>query len=77
MLARLGDGRWYIAGINGEAAEKTVTLDLSALPAAASGRLITDGERGSFTGETVTLPPDRKLTVTLKRNGGFVLVLPH
>lgn len=77
VLARLGDSRWYVAGINGEAAEKTVTLDLSALPAGSSGRLITDGERGSFTGETVTLPPDRKLTVTLKRNGGFVLVLPR
>ena len=77
VLARCGDGRWYVAGINGEAVGKTVTLDLSELPAATRGRLITDGESGSFTGETVTLTPDHKLTVTLKPNGGFVLVLPH
>ena len=46
------------------------------LSRATNGRLITDGERGSFTGDTVTLTPDRKLTVTLKPSGGFVLVLP-
>jgi len=77
VLARCGDSRWYVAGINGEAVGKTVTLDLSELPAATGGRLITDGESGSFTGENVTLTPDHKLTVTLKPNGGFVLVLPH
>lgn len=76
VIARKGDGRWFIAGINGEPVAKTVTLDLRELPAATSGRLITDGESGSFTGETVTLTPDRKLTVTFKPNGGFVLVLP-
>jgi hypothetical protein len=77
VLARLGDGRWYVAGINGEAAEKTITLDLSALPTAATGQLITDDKGAAFTQKTVTLTPDRKLTVTLKPNGGFVLVLPH
>ena len=76
VIARKGDGRWFIAGINGEPVAKTVTLDLRDLPSATSGRLITDGESGSFTGETVTLTPDRKLTATLKPNGGFVLVLP-
>ncbi|CAN5493408.1 glycoside hydrolase family 97 protein [soil metagenome] len=76
VIARKGDGRWFIAGINGEPVAKTVTLDLRELPAATSGRLITDGESGSFTEETVTLTPDRKLIVTLKPNGGFVLVLP-
>ena len=76
VIARKGDGRWFIAGINGEPVGKTVTLDLRELPAATSGRLITDGEGGAFTGETVTLTPGRKLTVTLKPNGGFVLVLP-
>ena len=76
VIARKGDGRWFIAGINGEPAAKTVTLDLRELPTATSGRLITDGEDGSFTGEAVTLTPDHKLTVTLKPNGGFVLMLP-
>ena len=75
ILARRGDGRWYVAGINSEAAEKTLTLDLSALPAAASGVLIADGDKSLFNRQTVTLTSDKKLTVTHKPNGGFVLLL--
>ena len=31
VLARQGDGHWYLAGINGETAERKLTLDLSGL----------------------------------------------
>lgn len=76
VLARKGEDRWHVAGINGEASDKTLTLDLSSVPSAATGHLITDGEAGAlFTQTPVTLGSDRKLTVKLKPNGGFVLVL--
>jgi alpha-glucosidase len=76
VLARKGEGRWHVAGINGEASEKTLTLDLSSVPGVTTGHLITDGEAGAlFTQTPVTLGADRMLTVKLKPNGGFVLVL--
>ena len=74
ILARKGDGHWYLAGINGETAEKKLTLDLSELRVR-SGTLITDGDGGnlSFRKEDVRLPRNRKLDVTLKPHGGFVI----
>jgi alpha-glucosidase len=77
VLARQGEGRWYVAGINGEATGKTFTLDLGELPIRGSGTLITDGKDGnlSFRQEKVRLASDRKLKVTLQPRGGFVMVL--
>jgi alpha-glucosidase len=76
-LARRGGGRWYIAGINGEASAKKLSLDLSALPVRGSGRLIADGDGGnlSFRQETISLAASRRLEVTLPPRGGFVLVM--
>jgi hypothetical protein len=76
VLARYGDGRWYVAGINGEAVPKNLSLDLSELGVRAPGTLITDGDGGnlSFHEETVQLPANKKLEISLKPNGGFVLV---
>ena len=76
-LARRGDGRWYVAGINGETTAKTLTLDLSELRARGSGTLITDGDGGnlSFRQEKVRLAAGRELEVTLHPRGGFVLVI--
>ena len=76
VLARRGEGRWYVAGINGEATVRTLTLDLSELPVRGSGTLITDGGGNlSFCQEAIRLTPGRKLEVTLQTRGGFVLVL--
>jgi alpha-glucosidase len=76
VLARKGEGRWYLAGINGETTEKKLTLDLSRLRVR-SGTLITDGTGGnlSFRQEKVQLPKDKKLEVTLPPHGGLVMVL--
>jgi alpha-glucosidase len=76
VLARQGEGRWYVAGINGEKAEKKLTLDLSRLRVR-SGTLITDGDKGnlSFRQETIQLPGNKKLEVTLPPHGGLVMVL--
>jgi alpha-glucosidase len=76
VIARKGDGRWYVAGINGEAAGRELELDLSALKAR-TGKLITDGDGGnlSFREETVKLDASQKVKLALKPNGGFVLLL--
>jgi len=75
VLARKGDGRWYLAGINGENTEKKLTLDLSQLRVR-SGTLIADGTGGNlfFRQETIHLASDKKLAVTLPPHGGFVMV---
>jgi len=75
VLARKGDGHWYLSGINGEPVEKKLTLDLSQLSGAKTGQLITDGDGDRlFTKQEVRLGADKKLDVTLKPNGGFVAV---
>ena len=76
VMARKGqnDPHWYVAGINGEAQEKKLSLDLSFLPAGASGVLITDGEGQLFGQQAVKLVGNKQLSVTLKPNGGFVVV---
>ncbi|MBN1517502.1 glycoside hydrolase family 97 catalytic domain-containing protein [Candidatus Sumerlaeota bacterium] len=77
VIARQGEDRWYIAGINGESAEKKLTLDLSDMPISGTGSLITDGDGGnlSFRREDVQLAAEKKIEVTLKPCGGFVMVL--
>ena len=75
VFARRGDGRWFVAGINGESVEKTLTLDLAALVGAkGTGIMITDGQSELFAQQPVALGSDRKLTVTLKPHGGFGIV---
>ncbi|MBC8097450.1 MAG: glycoside hydrolase family 97 catalytic domain-containing protein [Akkermansiaceae bacterium] len=77
VVARKGNGRWYVSGINGEATAKEVELDLSGLKAGGPATLIVDGEGGnlSFRQETITVEPGTKVKVSLKPNGGFVIVL--
>lgn len=76
ILARRGEGRWYVAGINGAAIPQKFTLDLSEL-SVRSGTLISDGDSGnlSFRREKVRLAAGRKLDVILPPRGGFVMVL--
>jgi alpha-glucosidase len=76
VLARKGDGHWYVTGINGEDTAKKLTLDLSELRTSQSGTLITDGDGGnlSFREEKINLASGKKLEVTLQSHGGFVLV---
>ena len=74
VIARQGDGRWYVAGINGDVTERKLNFNLNEIPIRGSGQLITDGEGGnlSFRQSTVQLSPNRKFEVTLKPHGGFV-----
>ncbi len=77
VFARRGEGRWYVAGINGESKVRKLTLDLGELQVGRTGTLIADGEGGnlSFRAETMHLSAGRKLELTVASRGGFVLVL--
>ena len=72
VLARKAAGVWYLTGINAEAKDKTVSLDLSFIDSHL-GTLITDGvsER-----QFSTRPLDRSkgTRITIKSHGGFVAV---
>lgn len=78
VVARKSGESWYVAGINGENVEKTLTLDLSFLKNKA-GQLIANGsndvgDEPSFTETTVNLPSSGELEIELKGNDGFVAV---
>jgi hypothetical protein len=77
VVARRSARRWYVAGINGETAERKLTLEMSGLRLRGSGTLIADGDGGnlSFRREAVRLGRERRLEVTLPPRGGFVMVL--
>ena len=66
---------FYVAGINGEPAKKTLTLDLSAVAAEGRGMLITDGSETGFQQTDLVWSADHKPILTLQPNGGFVLVI--
>ncbi len=73
LARRAKDGRWYVAGINGEATLRTVSLALPFLQPGQTGLLLTDGETArSF--RIDTLRYQSPLTVSMRPNGGFVLV---
>ena len=74
ILARRSGPTWYVAGINGEDREKTVTLKMDFPDRMTTGDLITDGEDSrSFRQETVELVPGSPPELTLMPYGGFVL----
>jgi hypothetical protein len=75
VMARKTKDTWYIAGINGEATEKTLTLSLPFIKQA-KGMLVTEGnDNRSFSQREVTIDETGSLPITLKANGGFVLQL--
>lgn len=75
VMARKGNGRWFVAGIHAGDETKTLKLDLTDLGKLPTGTLITDGEGDnlSFHTEKSNPGPDGKFTVTLKPKSGFVL----
>jgi alpha-glucosidase len=75
VLARQGDGRWIVAGINGEAVERKLDLDLSCVAASGSATLIGDDSRGGFESRRVSWKSGERLPLALAPNGGFVLTV--
>ncbi|MFL5808936.1 MAG: glycoside hydrolase family 97 catalytic domain-containing protein, partial [Flavisolibacter sp.] len=75
VIARRSDDKWYVAGINAETNEKTISLDLSTFKKK-KGKLIRDGEAElSFVSEEWKMKNVRSKKITMKPSGGFVLVL--
>ncbi|HEX8601170.1 MAG TPA: glycoside hydrolase family 97 catalytic domain-containing protein, partial [Pseudoduganella sp.] len=83
VIARQAGGKWYVAGFNGAAQDRTVTLDLAFIgnpgnPGTTgnpgkSGKLITDGT-GERTFSRADIAASKKTSVKLKARGGFVAV---
>ncbi|KAA3437175.1 glycoside hydrolase family 97 protein [Rufibacter hautae] len=74
VMARKANGKWYVAGINGEKTAKTLQLDLSFLDGK-KGSLITDGtDAAGMQQQTIDPVKGGTTTVELKPNGGFVMV---
>ncbi|MRW90564.1 glycoside hydrolase family 97 protein [Duganella sp. FT80W] len=73
VIARRAGNTWYIAGINGTDAEKTLTLDLSFVNGK-QGVIFTDGAQArSFSQRAIAA--GKKVAVTVKPHGGFVIQL--
>ncbi|SFB79454.1 Glycosyl-hydrolase 97 C-terminal, oligomerisation [Parapedobacter composti] len=74
VIARRAGHRWYVAGINGEQQEKDIHLDLTLFGEVENVSLITDGvSPGGLLHQE--LGPANNYRVTMKSNGGFVMVL--
>jgi len=75
IIARKYGSQWYISGINGEAIEKNIALDLYFVKGK-KATFIQDGkEELSFEQSTITIPANGKMNVPLQSNGGFVMVV--
>lgn len=74
ILARKdADGRWYVAGINGEAQEKVLEFTLSFLEGSPAGALFIDAPQRDLLLH-VPLRYERVQHLTLPPHGGFVIV---
>ena len=76
VLARRSQGKWYVAGINGEKTPRDVSIDLGAFNVR-NASVITDGDGGNLSFVQSTLQGDarQQVTLTLKPRGGFVATL--
>ncbi|MYN26798.1 glycoside hydrolase family 97 protein [Duganella levis] len=73
VIARRAGDTWYIAGINGGTTDKTLTLDLSFI-GNKQGVIITDGD-GPRNFSQRSIAAGKKVAVTIKPHGGFVIQL--
>jgi alpha-glucosidase len=73
LLARKAGNKWYVACMNGEDKDRTIDLDLSSFKKQ-KAVLIADGDQ-SLTFSTENIQPNKKKQITVKPNGGFVIVL--
>jgi hypothetical protein len=74
IIARRKGDTWYMAGINGEAGEKTIDVVLPFVDNAGSYMLITDGENNrSFSMKKFKYETGKNIPLKIKGNGGFVV----
>jgi hypothetical protein len=72
VLARKKGDTWYIAGINGENATRTVTITAPFVDTAAKGWMITDAD-GANTFAHTQFGFSRPTSITMQPYGGFVI----
>ena len=76
VIARQGNGKWYMAGINAQNTPANLRVSLAGLMPRGSATVITDGDGGnlSFHQQAVKLAADGRLDLTVKARGGFVIL---
>ena len=75
VVARKSNDTWYVAGINGENIEKNLNLELPFLDGDKTAILITDDkDNRTFDKKEIAITPGELFEVTIKGNGGFVLM---
>ncbi|PAP75034.1 glycoside hydrolase family 97 protein [Rubrivirga marina] len=72
VIARRKGDRWYVGGLNGTAAARSVRLDLPFLPAGWRGALIADGDGARDVRQHDTEAGD---VVEMRPAGGFVVIV--
>jgi len=79
VFGRQGGGRWFVAGINGEAQERKLALDLHRLaPNGGRATLIEDAPSPRHCAQReISWRAGESVPLTLAPHGGFVLVLDH
>jgi len=74
VIARRSGESWYIAGINGEAKEKSLQLNISQLDNLTGPALMLfDDTAETFASRSLPLVSEESLSVTMAPNGGVVL----
>lgn len=75
VMARRSGSTWYVAGINGEAMDKTLYLDLSFIPSDQAVK-ITEGETPlDYTIQELEIEDKMNVETKIKGNGGFLMIL--
>jgi hypothetical protein len=77
VIARKSGDKWYLAGINGQNENKKISMDLSFIKNK-QGVMITSGSAAagevSLSTNTIKVPEDGKVEITLGANDGFTAV---
>lgn len=75
IIARKAGNNWYIAGINGENIDKTISIKLPFITKSQPATLITDGaDNNTFENKSITID-SKPYELKVKGNGGFVIKL--
>jgi alpha-glucosidase len=72
VIARKSGDAWYVAGINAEDAEKSLTLDLSFIGSKKASLMSDGATEREFSQSDIS--SDKATTLTIKSHGGFVAV---
>jgi hypothetical protein len=75
VLARRRGDRWYVAGINGSEAARTVELDLAFAGAVKEGHVIADGDDGRSVRRSPIQAGAAAVRVEMRGYGGFTAVV--